>query len=733
VNSRALKDHRTPAITETDAILRRCDLSARVALLAAGLCAQGAMWVVGYSRVYLVAAVVLIAVSAESARRPLIAFVQAAKGHPRQFSDRQINAARVVAGVVVVEACLIVVGWLDVAGVRSMATPLGVLLVAVQAAQAMAVESRRDLKLGCAVVVILLVQAGAFTSTSTVLLPMLLALLQRGSALAKVQAIARPGRAPLIRAWAGPVVAAAVIGLTVFLSIPNSLGLDVKAHLINFGGHSQASSTSADPSKAPAPGAGTRADPGAARLDLRVRGELSKDPVFVVDSSAPAYWQGSVFATFDGTAWTPISGSSSTPWLRDRDGVQNVPEGQLVLEGQPGARSTGSVRVVSAQAPDVVLAPGRAVAYQGSGQVFADPNGAARLRNGPSQGASYVVTFTQAGGTVAQLRAASGPDVSDPQWRALPADLPTRVRTLASDVTAGAPSRYDVVAAVEDYLRARETYDLDSPVPPAGQDAVDDFLFTTNRGFCEQFATAAVVMLRSVGVSARLVVGYAQGDTTSQPGARIMRGTDAHAWVQVWYGGLGWVDSDPTAGAVLAPRTATQPAQLTVQPTPLSQPTASAQPALVQPTPAVTHPKPNLPGGRAAWFAGVAIVGLLVFGSARLGGLLLRRRRRKPKAGWQPGDGPVLQAYLRLDRALAGMSRGRAPEETLREVGRRLGSVVATPVEVATTLQCLERECYGIDAPTHAQAVAAVEVLDRLRRAVGSQLMDGKREPARAR
>jgi hypothetical protein len=81
---------------------------------------------------------------------------------------------------------------------------------------------------------------------------------------------------------------------------------------------------------------------------------------------------------------------------------------------------------------------------------------------------------------------------------------------------------------------------------------------------------------------------------------------------------------------------------------------------------------------------------------------------------------------LRLDRALAGVSRGRAPAETLREVGRRLGAMVATPVEVATTLQCLERECYGIEAPTHAQALAAVEVLDRLRHAVGSKPVAAK-------
>jgi hypothetical protein len=313
---------------------------------------------------------------------------------------------------------------------------------------------------------------------------------------------------------------------------------------------------------------------------------------------------------------------------------------------------------------------------------------------------------------------------------------------------------------------------LASPLPPAGHDAVDDFLFSSHRGFCEQFASAEVMLLRSVGVPARLVVGFAHGDTSSQPGKRIMRGVDAHAWVQVWYRDVGWIDSDPTASSVLpagqatatqaaapqatqgsatagaataGPATTTQGAGTatttqgagTATTTERAGTSASAQAVQETPTPApAAQPAPvgakdrpaNVPGGRPAWFAGIAAVVLLTMLLTRIGGWLLRLRRRRPSQGWRPTDGPVLQAYLRLDALLVGASCGREPEETLREVGRRLGGEVAAVTEVETTLRCLERECYGIEPPARAEVVAAVEVLDRLRRAVGKRPVVGNRE-----
>src|SRR5205823_5711685 len=147
--------------------------------------------------------------------------------------------------------------------------------------------------------------------------------------------------------------------------------------------------------------------------------------------------------------------------------------------------------------------------------------------------------------------AASAGEAPDRRWLALPGLLPARVRGLARELTASAPSRYDQVAAVATYLRSHETYRLDSPVPAPGADAVDDFLFVSHTGFCEQFASAEVVLLRAAGVPARLVTGFAYG-VPDADGRRLFRASDAHAWVEVWYPGVGWSASDPPAGARLA-------------------------------------------------------------------------------------------------------------------------------------------------------------------------------------
>jgi hypothetical protein len=89
-------------------------------------------------------------------------------------------------------------------------------------------------------------------------------------------------------------------------------------------------------------------------------------------------------------------------------------------------------------------------------------------------------------------------------------------------------------------------------VPPAGVDAVDDFLFGSRRGFCEQIATALAVMLRSRGVPARLATGYVPGERDRVTGLWKVRASDAHAWVEVWFPETGWQAFDPTADVPLA-------------------------------------------------------------------------------------------------------------------------------------------------------------------------------------
>lgn len=106
----------------------------------------------------------------------------------------------------------------------------------------------------------------------------------------------------------------------------------------------------------------------------------------------------------------------------------------------------------------------------------------------------------------------------------------------------------DKVVALRDYLKNTYPYDYFPPPQPPGTDAVDQFLFVDRRGVCEHFVSALVVMLRSVGVPARLVAGYGSGDYNAITGYYEVHADDAHAWAEVYFPGYGWVPFDPTPG-----------------------------------------------------------------------------------------------------------------------------------------------------------------------------------------
>ena len=513
------------------AVLRRLDLAARGALLAAGLLAQWAMWMDAPAWVYPAAAVVLVVLSAESARRPFVAPAGARFG--ARSGWRRRNAYRIVACVALAEVCVGVVGTLPFSGAVPMAVPVGVLLVTVQGAQVQTIESRRDAVVGLFVVAAMLADAGYFAHNArpavavlpaVVLVLVAAALLQRGSMLARTRAAIGLPRAAVVRTLLVPVATATVIAALTFLAMPNSLRLGTSTNAGHVARAAAASSTST-------PGL----DPVATRLDLRVRGELSDQPVFAVAASSPSYWQGEVFDTFDGSSWTATGAAG--------DGAQLATAATTGTDAQPSTSAlpvrSDTVRVLSPQGLDVVMAPGAPTAYSGPGEMVAGADGTALLKaGGVTAPWTYQVSSASPASSATALNAATGSDPADPKWTAVEPGLPARVRTLAAQLTASARTRYDAVTAVDDYLQTHETYDLTSPVPAPGQDAVDDFLFVSHRGFCEQFASAAVVMLRSTGIPARLVTGYSHGDLASEPGERVMRGTDAHAWVQVWYPAL---------------------------------------------------------------------------------------------------------------------------------------------------------------------------------------------------
>jgi transglutaminase-like putative cysteine protease len=134
----------------------------------------------------------------------------------------------------------------------------------------------------------------------------------------------------------------------------------------------------------------------------------------------------------------------------------------------------------------------------------------------------------------------------------LPVNLSPRTRALAEQWRRENVNPLPVAQAALDYFR-RESFFYTLSPPLLGDNPVDDFLFTTRRGFCEHFAASFVTLMRAAGIPSRVVVGYLGGELNTPGNYLIVRQSDAHAWAEIWTAERGWVRVDPT-GAVAPER-----------------------------------------------------------------------------------------------------------------------------------------------------------------------------------
>ena len=128
----------------------------------------------------------------------------------------------------------------------------------------------------------------------------------------------------------------------------------------------------------------------------------------------------------------------------------------------------------------------------------------------------------------------------------LPVDFSPRIQALASELTADLENPYDQAAAITEYLRTNIEYVTVVSFPEGTEDPLDYFLFESKQGFCNYYASTEVLMLRSVGIPARMAVGFAQGEPNLQNTFFTVREKDAHAWPEVYFPGYGWIEFEPT-------------------------------------------------------------------------------------------------------------------------------------------------------------------------------------------
>jgi protein-glutamine gamma-glutamyltransferase len=268
------------------------------------------------------------------------------------------------------------------------------------------------------------------------------------------------------------------------------------------------------------------------------------------------HWRGMVLTNFDGRRWfTPAR--EQIAFFPDADGTYRV--NMAPLPAGDSYQLSYTV-LMEPLASDAIFVAPRIESLRGRFANDVDRVGPTRrtsfLLVDPTESLSnpshndtkvrYEATSNIPNVPPAQLRVASA--VFPASLAAIYLQVPPldpRIKQLAQQITANAPTEYDKTAKIEQYLKAHYTYTLDLRGPRTA-DPLAHFLFTGRAGNCEYFAAAMTVMLRDVGIPARYVGGFLSGEYNDVGGDWIVRASDAHVWVEVFFPGFGWITFDPT-------------------------------------------------------------------------------------------------------------------------------------------------------------------------------------------
>jgi transglutaminase-like putative cysteine protease len=362
-------------------------------------------------------------------------------------------------------------------------------------------------------------------------------------------------------------------------------------------------------------------------------------------------------------------------------------------------------------------------------------------------GQRYSVTSLEVQPTREQLREAGGryPGSIEPSLE-LPPDTPGIIGETARAVTAGAESNYDAAVALQDYLRGNDfTYDTESPVEDGydgdGADVIATFL-EVKRGYCVHFSSAMAMMSRSLGIPARITLGYLPGTRTSTVIGGLNRyevdSHDLHAWPELYFVGVGWVPFEPTPGRGTVPDYALPESSAAP-----GQSTAGAAPSSAPQTNDIEGLAPGALGGAAT--AEESIAGTLArVGLVSLGILLLlavpgvwrRLRRRRRRARLADGRADASVAWQELADTAVDHGVGVYDTLTARELaaGIQARRGVGDTPEVRDALERLLEATERVRYAKHPAAPVPVDQrllddLDLLVRAVRG----GSRAPQRVR
>ena len=290
------------------------------------------------------------------------------------------------------------------------------------------------------------------------------------------------------------------------------------------------------------------------QVDLGTMGAIKLDQTIVMRVEFPEhqeplppaerlYFRGAAFDVYNGRSWSKRSASRRLVG-RTADGLFTPSADTSPRGRQPGLRQD-----ILIEALDTTTLFGVSFVQSVKGAfdfLRADELGALSLPYIPMTRFQYSAWSVpdQVQDEERTAQTVSYPQEIADQYLQLP-DLSHRVDVLARQVTAQAHTPYERIVAVEGHLRSAYQYSLDVGTA-AAVNPVEEFLFVRKNGYCEHYATAMVMMVRRLGMPARLVTGFLPGEWNGFGRYYTIRQRDAHAWVEVYFPRSGWVTFDPT-------------------------------------------------------------------------------------------------------------------------------------------------------------------------------------------
>lgn len=461
--------------------------------------------------------------------------------------------------------------------------------------------------------------------------------------------------------------------------------------------------------------------------DLRQPREVEVLSVRTTAPTAP-YLRAVTLSRFDGAVWQPDS-SDTVPVAAEGAVFDPV----TVAEGVTVEDYDTTVTVDQLDSPWLpVPYPASTVTGLTGDWLGMPQNRTIVTRAGSTREQVYEVQADVPRPTLEQIRssAVGGPGL-DPSLTSLPNDVPAVIGDTAREVTAGAQSPYDQLLALQTWFRSSEfRYSLDAPVESgfdgAGVDAVADFL-EVRAGYCVHYASAFAVMARSLGIPARIVIGYLPGtaSTAAQQGGTeyTVSSSQLHAWPEVSFEGIGWVPFEPTNSLGVPTNfasgsgsggsgTTDTPEQNAASPDaqPSTAPSQAGRPDLGE------QDGPGVSAGQRSsttWVAPTLIalaLALLVFVPSVV--RVLRRRRRLTAAG----AGDPVAAWRALQEEAMDLGIPASGAESPRAFAARLTSDHGVDADDVGLLRAaVERVSYAEDAVDPASGPGLVSAVERIR------------------